>query len=71
MLLLHEFYNRKFLLPDKLNARERERMAASLPEAADGGAGDGQQGGTLHSVCLSLSVRAGTTSNAKPADIIG
>ncbi len=27
MLLLHEFYARKFLLPDKLSGRERERQA--------------------------------------------
>ena len=26
MLLLHEFHARKFLLPDKLTARERERQ---------------------------------------------
>ena len=27
MLLLHEFYGRKFLLPDRLSQRERERLA--------------------------------------------
>ena len=27
MLLLHELHQRKFLLPDKLSARERERQA--------------------------------------------
>lgn len=26
MLLLHEFHSRKFLLPDKLTGRERERQ---------------------------------------------
>ena len=42
MLLLHEFHARKFLLPDKLSARERERQGKRLREAAgeDGGADD-------------------------------
>ena len=37
MLLLHEFYRRKFLLPDKLGARERERQArhAHIAEHGD------------------------------------
>ena len=34
MLLLHEFHARKFLLPDKLSARERERQAKRAREAA-------------------------------------
>jgi hypothetical protein len=36
MLLLHEFHRRKFLLPDKLSARERERQARRQ-HAAEGG----------------------------------
>jgi hypothetical protein len=39
MLLLHEFHARKFLLPDKLSARERERQAKRLRDAA------GEEGG--------------------------
>lgn len=37
MLLLHEFHRRKFLLPDKLGARERERQArrAHIAEHGD------------------------------------
>lgn len=34
MLLLHEFHARKFLLPDKLSARERERQARRQHAAA-------------------------------------
>ena len=34
MLLLHEFYGRKFLLPDRLTQRERERIAKRDAEAA-------------------------------------
>ncbi len=34
MLLLHEFYARKFLLPDKLSGRERERLARRQHAAA-------------------------------------
>ena len=51
MLLLHEFHARKFLLPDRLTQRERERLAkrdaeeAGEPvepeEAAPGDAGRG------------------------------
>lgn len=36
MLLLHEFHRRKFLLPDKMRAAERERLA----KAAAGGSGE-------------------------------
>ena len=36
MLLLHEFYARKFLLPDKLTQRDRDRIAASQPQPPDG-----------------------------------
>ena len=35
MLLLHEFYRRKFLLPDKLTAKDRDRLAASAGADAD------------------------------------
>ena len=42
MLLLHEFHARKFLLPDKLSAKERERAAR---RRAQQGAGDGDMGG--------------------------
>ena len=35
MLLLHEFYRRKFLLPDKLTAKDRNRLAASTGADAD------------------------------------
>ena len=35
MLLLHEFYRRKFLLPDKLTAKDRDRLAASTGADAD------------------------------------
>ena len=34
MLLLHEFYGRKFLLPDRLTQRERVRLAKRDAEAA-------------------------------------
>ena len=37
MLLLHEFYGRKFLLPDKLSQRDRDRIAASQPQPPDDG----------------------------------
>jgi len=33
MLLLHEFYQRKFLLPDKLKAKDRERLARAAAKA--------------------------------------
>ena len=33
MLLLHEFYQRKFLLPDKLKARDRERLTKAAAKA--------------------------------------
>jgi DNA polymerase alpha subunit A len=41
MLLLHEFHGRKFLLPDKLTGKERDRLARLEAEAgaAAGGAG--------------------------------
>jgi len=39
-LLLHEFHNHKYLLPDKLSAREKERMAAAAAAAAAAEAGD-------------------------------
>lgn len=37
MLLLHEFYEKKFLLPDKLSSKEKERLAkqAAEEESAD------------------------------------
>ena len=35
MLLLHEFYRRKFLLPDKLTAKDRDRLAAGTGADAD------------------------------------
>ncbi|KAL6785075.1 POLA1 [Auxenochlorella protothecoides x Auxenochlorella symbiontica] len=35
-LLLHEFYARKFLLPDKLSGKERERLEAAAAEEAEG-----------------------------------
>jgi len=41
MLLLHEFHSRKFLLPDKLTARDKERLAA----ARDGGDEEDGEGG--------------------------
>jgi DNA polymerase alpha subunit A len=34
MLLLHEFHGRKFLLPDKLTARERDALARRDAEEA-------------------------------------
>ena len=34
MLLLHEFHGRKFLLPDKLTARERDALARRDAEDA-------------------------------------
>lgn len=34
MLLLHEFHSRKFLLPDRLSQRERERLAKRDAEEA-------------------------------------
>lgn len=40
MLLLHEFYGRKFLLPDKLSQRDRDRIAA----AQGGGEASAQTG---------------------------
>ena len=36
MLLLHEFHARKFLLPDKLTQRERERQNRRQQAAATG-----------------------------------
>ena len=33
MLLLHEFYQRKFLLPDKLKAKDRERLTKAAAKA--------------------------------------
>ena len=36
MLLLHEFHTRKFLLPDKLTQRERERQNKRQQAAATG-----------------------------------
>ena len=36
MLLLHEFHARKFLLPDKLTQRERERQNKRQQAAATG-----------------------------------
>lgn len=41
MLLLHEFHGRKFLLPDKLSGRERERQARRQHAALH--ADDGEQ----------------------------
>eukprot|EP00884_Botryococcus_braunii_P011316 jgi/Botrbrau1/20185/Bobra.0173s0083.2 len=35
MLLLHEFYKRKFVLPDKLTARERNKLADQRANAMD------------------------------------
>ena len=32
MLLLHEFYSRKFMLPDKLTGKERDRLLAAAEE---------------------------------------
>ncbi len=40
MLLLHEFYARKFLLPDKLSGRERERQARRQHAALHGDDGE-------------------------------
>lgn len=40
MLLLHEFHERKFLLPDKLSGRERERQARAEHAALHGDGGD-------------------------------
>jgi DNA polymerase alpha subunit A len=40
MLLLHEFHGRKFLLPDKLSGRERERQARAQHAALHGDGGD-------------------------------
>ena len=40
MLLLHEFHRRKFMLPDKLKSRDRERLtkaAARAQQIADEG----------------------------------
>ena len=36
MLLLHEFYGRKFLLPDHLTYKEREGLNKRKAEAMDG-----------------------------------
>lgn len=33
MLLLHEFYKRKFMLPDKLKAKDRERLTKEAAKA--------------------------------------
>lgn len=33
MLLLHEFHDRKFLLPDKLSFKDKERLAAKVRAA--------------------------------------
>jgi DNA polymerase alpha subunit A len=47
MLLLHEFHSRKFLLPDKLTARDKERLAAAREggdeEDGEGGGGGGKK----------------------------
>ena len=45
MLLLHEFHARKFLLPDKLTGRERERAAQKRRQQQGGGADDADGGG--------------------------
>lgn len=40
MLLLHEFYRRKFLLPDKLKSKDREKLtkaAARVQQMAEEG----------------------------------
>ncbi|KAI3432425.1 hypothetical protein D9Q98_003979 [Chlorella vulgaris] len=41
MLLLHEFYARKFLLPDKLSIKEKERLAKQTAVKEEDGEGDG------------------------------
>jgi DNA polymerase alpha subunit A len=44
MLLLHEFHDHKFLLPDKMTQRERERLLAA-EAAAEGGPPEEEEGG--------------------------
>lgn len=36
MLLLHEFYHRKFLLPDKMRSKDREQLVKAAKRQAGG-----------------------------------
>ena len=40
MLLAHEFHGRKFMLPDRLTARDRDRAAREAGEDAPSASGD-------------------------------
>lgn len=44
MLLLHEFHERKFILPDKLTARDRAQQQQQAAAAAAAGKGGGKKG---------------------------
>lgn len=55
MLLLHEFYSRKFLLPDKLSQRDRDRIAA----AQGGGEASAQTGNAASSSSICCCFSAG------------
>ena len=50
MLLLHEFHGRKFLLPDKLTARERDALAKRDAEDAGEDAPEDAPAGALPAV---------------------
>ena len=68
MLLLHEFHARKFMLPDKLTGRDRERLAkeARSRAAADADEDEPQPGATLFIFLLrSPSVQGTRTGQLK------
>lgn len=54
MLLLHEFYARKFMLPDKMTQREREAVLKAARRRAFGSADDDTYGEALLTVIHEL-----------------